>query len=333
MEKVSVIIPTYNRANNIERAINSVLNQTYDNIEIIVVDDNSNNSECRKEMIKIMKKYSNNEKVIYLKHEKNKNGAAARNTGINNSTGEYITFLDDDDYFMPNRIEIIVNELEKNKKYGGAYTGYAIVKNKNIINITNSYKKGKFDYELLQQYSFFGTGSNMFFKAAAVKNINGFDESFNRNQDLEFMIRFFQKYQILNIPNILVIKNIDDQSNSKSFQKIFDSRMIFLDKFQYLINKYDISKKNIIYETNFINLINFSFKSENVKKNYQLCKKKMKEYKIYISFKKRILILCLFINSKLKIKKIIYDRILMKKIKEHPQYKNIIQFINKIENN
>ena len=97
---VSVIIPTFQRAKYIERAIDSVLNQTYKNFEIIVVDDNDQESEARKEMIKRMDKYSSDSRIIYIKHEKNKNGAAARNTGINVAKGEYITFLDDDDYFL-----------------------------------------------------------------------------------------------------------------------------------------------------------------------------------------------------------------------------------------
>ena len=104
-EKVSVIIPTYNRAESLKRAIDSVLNQTYKNVEIIVVDDNNPNTTYREENEKSIKKYyGENEKVKYIKHPENKNGAAARNTGIRNATGKYITFLDDDDYFMNNRI-------------------------------------------------------------------------------------------------------------------------------------------------------------------------------------------------------------------------------------
>src|SRR5699024_12399636 len=99
MLKVSVIMPTYKRADMLERAINSVLNQTYNDVELIVVDDNNPNTVYRKETSKVMKKYKNYNRVRYIKHERNMNGAVARNTGIFYSTGELITFLDDDDWY------------------------------------------------------------------------------------------------------------------------------------------------------------------------------------------------------------------------------------------
>ena len=102
---VSVIIPTYKRPTMLGRAIDSVLNQSYTNTEVVVVDDNSNGDMFRMETIQYMEKYINDYRVKYIKHERNQNGSAARNTGIQNSVGEYIAFLDDDDYFLKNRIK------------------------------------------------------------------------------------------------------------------------------------------------------------------------------------------------------------------------------------
>ena len=79
MPLVSVIIATYRRPENLNNAINSVLNQTYPNIELIVVDDNDNNSEYRVSTEKIIDKFSENTKLKYIKHKKNSNGAVARN--------------------------------------------------------------------------------------------------------------------------------------------------------------------------------------------------------------------------------------------------------------
>ena len=106
---VTVIITTYKRPDFIERAINSVLNQTYSDIQLIVVDDNDSASDERKLMKKIMDKYSDDSRVTYIKHLKNMNGAVARNTGIKAARGEYITFLDDDDFFLKSRIKELVD--------------------------------------------------------------------------------------------------------------------------------------------------------------------------------------------------------------------------------
>jgi len=113
MDKVSVIIPTYNRSNFIDRAINSVLNQTYPNIEIIVIDDNGNETPARKIMIEKMRKYEASPNVRYLKNNKNMGGALARNIGIQESSGQYITFLDDDDEYLPNKVEVQYTEMKK----------------------------------------------------------------------------------------------------------------------------------------------------------------------------------------------------------------------------
>src|SRR5690625_2563800 len=96
---VSVIIPTYKRPHMLARAIESVLNQTYINIEIIIVDDNSIESSYRKETIEFMRRYSEYNNILYVKHKENKGGSVARNTGIAIAKGKFVTFLDDDDEY------------------------------------------------------------------------------------------------------------------------------------------------------------------------------------------------------------------------------------------
>ncbi|MDL1957570.1 MAG: glycosyltransferase [Candidatus Desulfofervidus auxilii] len=99
----SIIIPTYNRANFVVEAINSVLNQTYKlPYEIIVVDDGSID-KTEKILLEYMKKEP---RLKFIKHEKNKGPAAARNTGIIHSKGKYLLFLDSDDKLLPNALSI-----------------------------------------------------------------------------------------------------------------------------------------------------------------------------------------------------------------------------------
>ncbi len=102
---VSVVIPTYSRNETLIRAIESILNQTHSNVEVIVIDDNPAESEWRKSSEALMEKYENNPKVRYIKNAQNMGGAGARNEGIKASNGEYIAFLDDDDEYMSEKIE------------------------------------------------------------------------------------------------------------------------------------------------------------------------------------------------------------------------------------
>lgn len=102
---VSVVIPTYARKTTLKRAINSVLAQTYKNLEIIVVDDNPPDSEWRASTQQIMGQYANNPRIRYIQNVKNMGGSGARNEGIKAAQGEYIAFLDDDDEYFPEKVE------------------------------------------------------------------------------------------------------------------------------------------------------------------------------------------------------------------------------------
>ena len=112
--KVSVIIPTYKRAKFLIRAVNSVLFQTYENVEVVVVDDNGAGTENQKAVEALLKqRFGNIEKLVYLKCENNIGGAAARNYGAKKSSGDYLCFLDDDDVFLPYKIKNQLVFMEK----------------------------------------------------------------------------------------------------------------------------------------------------------------------------------------------------------------------------
>lgn len=102
-ELVSIVITTYGRMNTLERALKSVLSQTYSNIEIIVVDDNINMSI--RDSVKAIVKACANDRIRLICNENNLGGALSRNVGILNATGEYIAFLDDDDEYYPEKVE------------------------------------------------------------------------------------------------------------------------------------------------------------------------------------------------------------------------------------
>ena len=283
-KKVSVIIPTYSRALLINRAIKSVLNQSYKNVEIIVVDDNDPSSDDRKNMELLMKQYEKNEKVIYVKHDKNKNGAAARNTGLRYATGDYVTFLDDDDFYFEDRIKICVEDLENNKNYKAVYTGCVILENKKIKKIVQASKSGNLQMELLKLNPFFGTGSNMFFDVATLKKLNGFDVSFIRHQDIEVMVRFFDENLIYAEKEILVAKVEEDRKNFPNIKNSIIYREFFLNSFHDTISQYSKNEIYEIYYKNYFNLLKLAIRSGSTKYKKDIIKL-MKDKKLKIRFK------------------------------------------------
>lgn len=120
---VSVIIPTFGRVDFLDDAIKSVVNQTYTNLEIIVCDDNAGNPKVRSEVKSIVDNYP---EVRLIQNANNLGGALNRNVGIQRAKGELISFLDDDDVYLPERIEKVVDLYlkHKNEKIGIIYTHY-----------------------------------------------------------------------------------------------------------------------------------------------------------------------------------------------------------------
>ena len=126
---VSIIIPTYKRADFLSRAIDSALAQTYSNIEVIIVSDNNKGDIYDVETVKCMQPYLKDSRIKYIEADKNVGGALARNKGLENAEGMYVNFLDDDDYLYPTKIESQM-ALAKKYRYSIAVVGcYAAIKN------------------------------------------------------------------------------------------------------------------------------------------------------------------------------------------------------------
>lgn len=130
MKKVSVIIPMHNSSKYIEECIGSVLNQSYKNFEVIVVDDNSADNS-----VSIVENM-NNDRIKIIKLDQNVGAATARNTGINAATGKLICFLDSDDYWAFDKLEKQVELIEQNN-YEFIYSDYAYLKNGKVQHIAH----------------------------------------------------------------------------------------------------------------------------------------------------------------------------------------------------
>lgn len=266
MKLVSVIITTHQGSKYIQKAINSVRNQDYEPIEIIVVDDNGRNTKEQKNTSEKVNCYLKNEKFKYIVHEVNKNGAVARNTGVANSSGEYIAFLDDDDIYLPNKISSCVRALEiLDESWGMVYCSVLINYGKKKI-VKKAKKSGKLLFELLTNRINIGS-SSMLMKRKVFEEIKGFDESFLRHQDYEFTARVAKDYKIKAVSEIGFVYNRGVARNSpKTTELAKGYREHYLSKMLPLINLFDPRKKQVIIAINAFEVTSSNLKRGNISK-------------------------------------------------------------------
>lgn len=230
---VSVIIPTFGGNPSIAEALDSVLSQKYGPFEVVVVDDNNPGTKERAVTEAIMAKYKDEPHVRYIKHEKNKNGAVARNTGVKAAKGAYIAFLDDDDKFLPGKLEHQVDYLEQHPEHGAVYCWrYQGGK------LVSSTLDGDLSKEILD-LSFTPYTSAIMMRVSCYRELNGFDGSFRRHQDFEFLLRFFRKYTIgvVKEPFVEIIGN--SVNNQPQGKKAVELKKQFLSAFSNTIEELD----------------------------------------------------------------------------------------------
>lgn len=224
---VSVIITTYHNETYLPRAIESVLHQTYSPIELIVVDDNPPDSDARVKTEAVMARYP---QAVYLRHPENRNGAAARNTGIQAARGTYIAFLDNDDFYFSNHIEDCVWVLKDHPDCTAVVCGVVKICGGLCWDLIPA-ASGDMVKALLFRENALGTGSNLFVSAEAVRAIHGFDERFRRHQDVEFGLRYFAQNRACTLEQVQIIKEMDGFSNVPNFQRFLDTKRLLWDTF------------------------------------------------------------------------------------------------------
>ena len=236
---VSIIIPTYKRSKYIERTIESVLKQSYKNIELIIVDDNDPKTCYREETEKIMENYKKYKNIKYIKHVKNMNGCAARNTGLKQANGKYICFLDDDDIIYQNKIKEQVEFLEKNSQYGAVYCYRKIGEWINCPTI-----EGNISEYLLSGEHIVITIMLLFLKDS-IKDCE-WNIKLKRNQEAGFLLDFFDKGNIIAcLPQILCETCLEDRTNVLNSKKNEHEMLNYLNEYNGIIEKNRYNKKNI----------------------------------------------------------------------------------------
>ena len=254
-ELVSVIIPTYKRASYLKRCLESVLDQTYKNIEIIVVDDNEPESEYRIKTEEILNSFISNPKINYIKHSNNRNGSAARNTGIKFAKGSYIAFLDDDDYFFSTKIQEQVDLIKLSA--GNVKACYCkcekYINGKKIYETTYT-KSGNLQLDMLLLDVEINGGSTLLVEKKSILEIKGFDERFVRHQDVEFLINFFRKNEIICLPKVLVRLNVDSRENKLNPDRLKEVKELLLETYQKDIALYPPNIQKKIYASHWFDL-------------------------------------------------------------------------------
>ncbi|MEZ8120608.1 glycosyltransferase family 2 protein [Vibrio splendidus] len=182
----SVIIPVYNRSETIARSIDSILNQSIVNFEIIVVDDHSSDIE---DLERILERY-NDIRIKLIKHSSNRFGGAARNTGIKCARGKWIAFLDSDDIWFSNKLEVAYDFLSKSDPntvfYSRLVKGFIDEKNGSVLPKNGIGKLKVSDYIFLNN-GLIQTSSICLSKELA--SVTMFNESLIRHQDYDFCLR------------------------------------------------------------------------------------------------------------------------------------------------
>lgn len=270
---VSVIIPTYGRPDCLKRAINSVLSQTFEQVEAIVIDDNNPDTEARLATEQTMSEYADNPKVVYLKHPKNMNGSTARNTGIKEAKGNYLCFLDDDDEMLPNRIEVFVNKMESlDDSWGVCYSNFVKLKDNDEKVYCGESRTGELYREALMRSLFFCPGSNLFARAELVREIGGFDTDFKRNQDLEFLARLLEKSKLAFVPENTLIIHYEGKTGKKmTYEDLVNLDEFYLGKFESRINNLPKKDKKKIYQYFALERLRYSIRKKNLSDGIKNC--------------------------------------------------------------
>jgi len=196
---ISVIVPTFNRPEMLKETLDSILNQTYKDFEIVVVNDAGVDVE---DMV-AEKNHGGN--IIHIKHSTNKGLAGSRNTGINAANGKYIAYLDDDDIFYPEHLKTLVNFLESSDyraAYTDAYRAYQAGENgKYIIKKRELTSSSDFDYNRILISNYIPVLCFMHEKSC-LDEVGLFDEALTSHEDWDLWIRMSRKFQFGHIRKI-----------------------------------------------------------------------------------------------------------------------------------
>lgn len=226
--KVSVIVPTYERTDKLERALRSVQNQEFDDLELIVVDDNKS-KKYRKKVGEITQKISQDSDFLIRKlvNEEKQGVSSARNLGIDEASGKYIAFLDDDDEWKPKKIDKQIEKI-KEEDVNAVYTASEMY-NDEVKDIVR--KAPNLNLNSLLERDRIGSPSKVMVETEWLKKIEGFDEEIPSGEDWDIWIRLIQEgCNFAYIDEPLTRYHKDESSKSKQKDVATEGREMLTQK-------------------------------------------------------------------------------------------------------
>ncbi|MGM0718241.1 MAG: glycosyltransferase family 2 protein [Halobacteriota archaeon] len=232
---MSVVLPTYGRPEYFEEAVASVASQTYPAVELVVVDDCS-----PKPVAPLLDEIDTaGIDVRLVRHEENRGACAARNTAIDEATGDYVAFIDDDDVWLETKLERQVEVMESaSPEVGAVYTGQRYVKNGETTNVRSPTTSGDVTAAILKGASL-NPFSCMMVDAAVAEAAGPLDVRFPSWQDLEWYYRLSIHCEFAAVPEPLVIRRMGHEQISGDYQTKRDvSYPLMLEKHRGLAREY-----------------------------------------------------------------------------------------------
>ena len=227
---VSVIIPTCDRAHLLERAVKSVLDQSFDDYEVIVVDDHS-----RDDTLEVIERLRD-KRVRCIARCQRGGGAAARNTGIEAASGEYLAFLDDDDAWHDRKLQSQIEVMQRRPEVGLVYTGAVHIHQHNgqiFKTVTPRYRGNIF--QVLLERNVIGTTSSIMVRKESLLAVGGFDESFPSCQDWDLYLRLARDWAFDFVGEALVDFYLHPVRITRNDRARIDGRKMILEKFSFYI--------------------------------------------------------------------------------------------------
>jgi glycosyltransferase involved in cell wall biosynthesis len=238
---ITVYIPTYNRVLLLKRAISSVVNQSYNNFEIIVVDDGSTDGTIEY-LSEVTKK---NKKISYFQNENNSGACVSRNKAIFSAKGKFVTGLDDDDYFLPDHLRNLFEAWCRKEHDVIAISTPRLVKLSETKFKQDKYSKKNLANNLLVDNF---VGNQIFTETSVMREVGGFSKEFPAWQDLEMWYKILvnnPKKYILSIPSytyVFDISHLHERISTKKTSNISIAYNLFCDK--YDLNEIE---KSVLY--------------------------------------------------------------------------------------